>query len=183
MRTLTHVSLALLFVVSIVNISMAADGVEELKEQTLCPVMGGKITKDVYVDHDGQRIFFCCQGCESKFKADPDTYLKKMAANGEMPMSLKTCSKCGEYKGTKNCCKRGAKVCNTCGMHKGSPGCCADMSNNTPCWKGQMESGKACCAGGGTKACAGSREVKNCQSCGNAPGSAACKTACMKQTS
>ena len=183
MRTLAHVSLAILFVVSIVNISMAADSVEELKEQTLCPVMGGKINKDVYVDHNGMRTFFCCQGCESKFKADPDTYLKKMAANGEKPMLLKSCSKCGEYKGTENCCKKDAKTCSKCGMQKGSPGCCADMKTKPAVKKGQMKSGKACCAGAESKSCAGSRDMKNRQACGNAADSAGCKATCSKQAS
>ena len=27
--------------------------------QTTCPVMGNKINKDIYVDHQGTRVYFC----------------------------------------------------------------------------------------------------------------------------
>src|SRR5581483_10107974 len=32
------------------------------------------------LDHDGQTLFFCCQGCLEKFRADPQKYLTKTAA-------------------------------------------------------------------------------------------------------
>ena len=38
------------------------------KEQTTCPIMGGKIDKTVYADHDGKRVYFCCAGCIDPFK-------------------------------------------------------------------------------------------------------------------
>ena len=47
-------------------------------EQKVCPVMGGKIDKSVYVDHEGQRVYFCCKGCIAMFKEDPDKYMKKL---------------------------------------------------------------------------------------------------------
>jgi len=50
--------------------------------QTLCPVMGGEIDKGVFVDYKGKRIYFCCAQCVEKFKADPETYLKKMEKEG-----------------------------------------------------------------------------------------------------
>ncbi len=53
------------------------------KKQTTCPVMGGKITaKSSYVDVHGKRIYVCCAGCTEKIKADPDTYIKKLEAEG-----------------------------------------------------------------------------------------------------
>ena len=33
------------------------------KVQTVCPVMGGVINKDLYVDYKGKRIYFCCPDC------------------------------------------------------------------------------------------------------------------------
>lgn len=48
------------------------------KQQTLCPVMGGKISKKYYVDVNGKRIYVCCPGCISKIKQDPDKYIKKL---------------------------------------------------------------------------------------------------------
>ncbi|MFZ5452287.1 MAG: YHS domain-containing protein [Thermodesulfobacteriota bacterium] len=53
--------------------------------QTTCPVLGGKINKAVYTDYKGQRIYFCCQGCDAEFKKDPEKYLKKMKEQGITP--------------------------------------------------------------------------------------------------
>ena len=50
--------------------------------QTTCPVMGGKINKNQYVDHDGKRVYFCCGGCPGTFKADPAKFIAKMEAEG-----------------------------------------------------------------------------------------------------
>ena len=50
--------------------------------QTHCPVMGNEIQKEVFTDHEGKRIYFCCPPCIEKFKADPEKYLKKMKEDG-----------------------------------------------------------------------------------------------------
>ena len=34
--------------------------------------MGGAVS----FEHEGRTVWFCCDGCEADFKADPDTYLK-----------------------------------------------------------------------------------------------------------
>lgn len=52
------------------------------KPQTKCPVMGGAINKDAYVDHGGYRVYFCCPGCDRAFKKDPDKYIRKMQKDG-----------------------------------------------------------------------------------------------------
>ncbi len=44
--------------------------------QKLCPVMGGAVKKDIFVDYSGRRIYFCCNGCPDTFKKDPEKYLK-----------------------------------------------------------------------------------------------------------
>ena len=46
--------------------------------QKVCPVMGGKIDPNIYVDYNGRRVYFCCNMCPPKFKEDPDKYLKKL---------------------------------------------------------------------------------------------------------
>jgi YHS domain-containing protein len=48
------------------------------KVQTNCPVMGGKINKDIYTDYKGKRVYFCCGGCPSEFKKNPEKYMKKL---------------------------------------------------------------------------------------------------------
>ncbi|MHC5040411.1 MAG: hypothetical protein ACYTHM_24130 [Planctomycetota bacterium] len=57
----------------------------DLKDQETCPVMGGAIDRNVYVDHEGMRVYFCCAGCGPEFKKDPEKYLKKLKDLGEQP--------------------------------------------------------------------------------------------------
>lgn len=47
-------------------------------EQTTCPVMGGAINKDIFVEYKGKKVYFCCAGCETKFEADPEKYIAKL---------------------------------------------------------------------------------------------------------
>ena len=51
--------------------------------------MGGAINKDVYADHEGQRVYFCCAGCDGRFREDPEKYLAIMRAKGVEPEVLK----------------------------------------------------------------------------------------------
>jgi len=51
--------------------------------QSTCPVMGGKIDPNIYVDYKGKRVYFCCAECAGKFKQDPEKYLKILADRGE----------------------------------------------------------------------------------------------------
>ena len=52
------------------------------KAQETCPVMGGKINKDIFVDHEGKRVYLCCKGCIAEFKKDPAKYIKKLEDAG-----------------------------------------------------------------------------------------------------
>ena len=52
------------------------------KIQTECPIMGGKINKDIFVDYEGKRVYFCCAGCEESFKKDAPKYIKQMEGKG-----------------------------------------------------------------------------------------------------
>jgi YHS domain-containing protein len=52
------------------------------KAQELCPIMGGKINKKYYADHKGKRVYFCCSGCDSKFKQNPDAHIARMEKEG-----------------------------------------------------------------------------------------------------
>ena len=59
----------------------------ETKLQLTCPVMGGKIDKNLYVDTgsidaEGKRIYVCCEGCLEKLKADPQKYFKQLESQG-----------------------------------------------------------------------------------------------------
>ncbi|MDR3556260.1 MAG: YHS domain-containing protein [Syntrophobacteraceae bacterium] len=57
----------------------------QAEPQTKCPVLSGTIDKKIFVDYQGKRIYFCCQGCVAEFQKDPNQYLKKMAAEGVSP--------------------------------------------------------------------------------------------------
>lgn len=46
--------------------------------QPLCPVMDGPIDPAVFVEYQGQKVYFCCKGCDKKFQADPEKYLGKL---------------------------------------------------------------------------------------------------------
>ncbi len=60
----------------------AAEKTTEVKKQTNCPVMGGKINKAQFADVNGKRIYTCCPGCIGKIKADPEKYIRQMEAEG-----------------------------------------------------------------------------------------------------
>jgi YHS domain-containing protein len=67
---------------------LAAGSPGKGNSQTDCPVMGGKIDKNVYTDYQGKRIYFCCSGCVDDFKKNPDKYLKQMEEKGIKPESV-----------------------------------------------------------------------------------------------
>lgn len=87
--------------VLIAGAAVAAEGhgdhakpTEEAKitPQATCPVMGGKVNKDLYVDHDGKRIYVCCKGCIAPVQKEFAKYAKKVEASGETVAKLQaTC--------------------------------------------------------------------------------------------
>ena len=90
-RFLTLIAIALL---AFSTVGFAEETAEEktpeLKPQTTCPVMGGKINKDIHVDYQGQRVYLCCEGCKETFKKDPEKYLKKLADSNVLLESVQT---------------------------------------------------------------------------------------------
>lgn len=47
-------------------------------QQTICPVMGGKINKNIFTTHKDKKVYFCCAGCETPFLKNPEKYLSKL---------------------------------------------------------------------------------------------------------
>jgi YHS domain-containing protein len=39
---------------------------------------GNPINKELYTEYKGKKVYFCCPGCEDKFKADPEKYITKL---------------------------------------------------------------------------------------------------------
>ena len=84
MKTL-NILLIIALVIAFAPAIQATDSdnaVKATKSQTLCPVMGGKINKSLYVDAEGKRIYVCCAGCIGKIKADPKKYIKALEDDG-----------------------------------------------------------------------------------------------------
>jgi YHS domain-containing protein len=70
---------------------------KEAQAQTTCPVGGNPIDKDVFVTYQGQKIYFCCAGCDDSFLESPETYLKTMGEQGVIVESVQTvCPIAGE---------------------------------------------------------------------------------------
>ena len=44
-------------------------------EQTICPVMKAPINKEIFVEYEGKKVYFCCPGCPEEFKKNPEKYL------------------------------------------------------------------------------------------------------------
>ena len=60
----------------------ADDGVAQDGKQTLCPIMRGKINKDLYADVEGKRIYVCCASCIDRIKSNPGKYIEKLEKQG-----------------------------------------------------------------------------------------------------
>ena len=61
--------------------SVEAEPVKETAstiEQTNCPVMGGAINKELFVEYKGKKVYFCCAGCEEQFEKEPEKYIAKL---------------------------------------------------------------------------------------------------------
>ena len=98
MRSLKQTITALALIFGLV-VAVQASDIEEpktteapkvLKNQTNCPVMGGKIDSTVYTDIQGQRVYHCCPMCSANLKANPDKYFKKAAEEGILFENIQT---------------------------------------------------------------------------------------------
>ena len=57
-----------------------APGIATVGDKTTCLVSNEEFTVvagSPKVDYKGKTYYFCCPGCDSKFKADPEKYLNK----------------------------------------------------------------------------------------------------------
>lgn len=50
----------------------------------VCPVLGDKVNPEVKtVTYKGKVYGFCCPGCDEKFTADPEKYIKNLSSDGK----------------------------------------------------------------------------------------------------
>ncbi|MDH7599723.1 MAG: YHS domain-containing protein [Sedimentisphaerales bacterium] len=47
-------------------------------EQTDCPVMGGPIDRNIFVEYQCKKVYFCCEACKEAFNKEPEKYLAKL---------------------------------------------------------------------------------------------------------
>lgn len=69
----------------------AGDGAaaaEQLEPQKTCPVMGGEINKELFVEQDGKRIYVCCEGCIEQVKNNFSQQVEKLAEMGQKPEKI-----------------------------------------------------------------------------------------------
>jgi len=62
--------------------ALTIEAAQGASPQSKCPVQGGNINKDLFVDYNGKRIYFCCDGCPQEFRKDPAKYMKKLEEQG-----------------------------------------------------------------------------------------------------
>ncbi len=53
--------------------------------QARCPIMDRPINAELYVDHEGHRIYVCCAGCVRRVKNDPQAALQTLLDQGIVP--------------------------------------------------------------------------------------------------
>ncbi len=61
-----------------VKLHSDANSVSAAVEQTVCPVMGGKINKDIFTEYKGKKVYFCCEACKPEFEKNPEKYISKL---------------------------------------------------------------------------------------------------------
>ena len=89
-RWIVSAAVAVLATAGVVLPSLAGDetpqpvpaATKAVKLQTTCPVMGGAVNTNIFVDADGKRIYLCCNGCIDAVKKEPSKYIKKLEAEG-----------------------------------------------------------------------------------------------------
>lgn len=47
-------------------------------QQTMCPVMEGPIDENIFIEYEGQKVYFCCSDCEAMFLENPEEYIAKL---------------------------------------------------------------------------------------------------------
>ena len=86
-------------VAALLTVSATATAAELPETNTTCPVMkGNPVNKDIFVDYQGRRVYFCCERCKVDFQATPTKYLASLpqfnaqardAAPDEQPIGAK----------------------------------------------------------------------------------------------
>ena len=52
---------------------------DRTKIQVICPVSKEPVDLEVFVESEGQKVFFCCKGCVNKYQREPAKYASALA--------------------------------------------------------------------------------------------------------
>ena len=58
--------------------------------QKICPIGKEKIDPEVFIAFQGQKVYFCCPGCDGKFMKDSEKKFAEMKERGEITESIQT---------------------------------------------------------------------------------------------
>jgi len=65
--------------------------------QKVCPIRKEAIDPDVFIEYQGQKVYFCCPGCDKKFLKDAELYFGQMKERGEVAENIqKVCPVSGD---------------------------------------------------------------------------------------
>lgn len=65
---------------SVLPAGVKKPGEAQIGDKTVCPVSGEEFTVSASspkVEYKGKTVYFCCGGCNEKFNANPEQYMKK----------------------------------------------------------------------------------------------------------
>lgn len=104
MRRVTFLAALLAVLVSGVSAAFAHDGHEKAAASAavtnkFCPIMGktSPVDPKVRVEHEGQYVYFCCEGCAKKFEKDPKAAIANLSAEDQAAIKVnETCPTTGE---------------------------------------------------------------------------------------
>ena len=40
--------------------------------------MGGAVDPAIFIEYKGKKVYFCCKGCDQKFREDPEKYIARL---------------------------------------------------------------------------------------------------------
>ena len=55
-----------------------SQAIQQEMANTICPVMGEPVDKNIFVEYNGRKIYFCCKDCVKKFEENPEKYLANL---------------------------------------------------------------------------------------------------------
>jgi YHS domain-containing protein len=58
--------------------------------QKVCPIQKKAIDPEVFIEYQGQKVYFCCPGCDNKFLEDTEIYFGQMKERGEVAENVQT---------------------------------------------------------------------------------------------